>query len=257
MTLPEAEAAYLRELTARLRALLGADLIGVYPTGSVALDAYLPGRSDLDLIAVAESPTPAAVGEIAAALAHEALPCPAAGLEFVLYDRAALAALTTQDGFALNLNTDRDLPPLVEQGPSDRPGHWYPIDRDITAQQDRALTGPAFTTLAHRPPAAELRPVVAASVAANLEPGAEPHADALLNACRALRWHDGGHWTGKADAAGWAMTRHSAFASLLTAALNALSRERAADRTDPGEARSFLTHALLTLDGEPAVPDRR
>src|SRR5258706_130799 len=83
--------AYLDAVVARLRSLLGDRLTGVYPAGSLAFDAYRPGRSDVDLVAVADRPTPAEVAAIVAGLSHDALPCPAAGLEFVLDDRTTLA----------------------------------------------------------------------------------------------------------------------------------------------------------------------
>lgn len=254
MALPHAETAYLTAVVARLRELLGDDLVGVYPTGSVALDGYRPGRSDLDLVAVAEQPSTADVAAIAAALRHDVLPCPATGLEFVLYDRAALAGLATEDGFSLNLNTGRELPSLVEAGPAGRPGYWYPIDRDITAQQDRALTGPAFTSLTTRVPYARLLPVVVTSVAANLDPATTPGGDAVLNGCRALRYGERRDWTAKPEAGRWARTQAPAYRDVIDAALTAHDRDRAADRTvDPDAARAFLArvHHRLTAGSSP------
>lgn len=242
MTLPGPETAYLNAVTDRLRELLGERLTGVYPTGSVALDGYRPGRSDLDLIAVGERLTPADVTAAAAALSHEALPCPAAGLEFVLYDRAVLAGLTTQDGFALNLNTGRELTALVEQGPQGRPGFWYPIDRDITAQQDRALTGPPFTALVPRLPHPLLLPVVAASVAANDGPAVRD--DAVLNVCRALHWRAKRRWVSKPEAGRWAVTAVPEFGPLVTAAVTGHRRGRTGVAADTATARAFIGYVL-------------
>ena len=61
--------------------------------GSVALDAYQPGRSDIDVALVTASRSPthekhALVG----ALRHEALPVPARGLELVVYTGRAAAS---------------------------------------------------------------------------------------------------------------------------------------------------------------------
>jgi hypothetical protein len=143
--------AYLATVVTRAQELLGDRLVGVYPSGSVAFDAYGPGRSDVDLIAVADRPSPAEVATIAGALSHDALPCPATGLEFVLYDRTTLAALTTEAGFALNLNTGRELASKAETDPGDGLTFWYPIDRDIVCQQRSAKPVAAAWALDHAP----------------------------------------------------------------------------------------------------------
>ncbi|MCC6945321.1 MAG: DUF4111 domain-containing protein [Thermomicrobiales bacterium] len=48
--------ALLSDITARLDGILGANLIGLYLTGSLAYDDFLPGRSDIDLQAVVRAP---------------------------------------------------------------------------------------------------------------------------------------------------------------------------------------------------------
>lgn len=84
MTLPPAEAGYLATVVSLLGDEFGNGLVGVYPTGSVALDGYVAGRSDLDVIAVVERTTPESLRAVVRGLSHEVLPCPAAGLELVL-----------------------------------------------------------------------------------------------------------------------------------------------------------------------------
>jgi len=246
-----AEADYLSAVIVRLRELLGDRLIGVYPTGSVALDGYRPGRSDLDLIAVAEQPTPTEVAGIAAGLAHDALPCPATGLEFVLYDRATLGRLTTEAGFALNLNTGRELPPKVETSAGDGPRFWYPIDRDITHQQGQVLTGPDFGSLAARQPFPAILDVVTESVAAHLAALTEHGDNAVLNGCRSLRFHAERRWTTKPDAATWASTHAPPrFAALISAALESFGRDRAVGHVVAVDrAGEFLGYVLDRLRG--------
>lgn len=236
---------YLGSVVSRLRELLGDRLVGVYPSGSLAFGAYRPGRSDLDLIAVAERPSSTEIAAITTVLSHEALPCPAAGLEFVLYDRTTLAGLTTGAGFALNLNTGRELPPKAETDPGDGPTFWYPIDRDMVCQQQRALTGPPFTELSPRRPYAELLPVVAESVTVQLD-GILAHGDnAVLNGCRALRYHAERSWAAKPDAAAWALAHAPGFARVVTAALASHGRDRVAGQHVEAEpARAFLAYVL-------------
>ncbi|MFB9181932.1 aminoglycoside adenylyltransferase domain-containing protein [Dactylosporangium sucinum] len=239
--LPGDVRAYLDAVVARLRDLLGPALVGVYPAGSVALDAYRPGRSDLDLVAVADHPDPA---PIAAALSHDALPCPAAGLEFVLYDRATLAALTTEAGFTLNLNTGRALEPKAETDPGDGPAFWYPIDRDIVHQQSRTLTGPPFATLTTRVPYDQLLPVVASSVAA------QTGDNAVLNACRALRYRALRSWTSKPAAGAWALGQVPLeHRPVIAAALESHGRDRSAGATLDGRTFQAYVTATLTAAG--------
>jgi predicted nucleotidyltransferase len=46
--------AYGQDLSARLRASLGDQLVGAYFVGPIALGGYVPGESDIDIIAVSE-----------------------------------------------------------------------------------------------------------------------------------------------------------------------------------------------------------
>src|SRR5204863_7138638 len=132
---PAAETVYVSEVVARLRTVLGAALVAVYPMGSLALDGYLPGRSDIDLMAVVEPAPPEPVlRTLAARLSHDELPCPATGLEFVLYPVSVVAAGTVQAGYLLDLNTGRELPPKVSLDPGSGPRFWYAIDRSIVYQ---------------------------------------------------------------------------------------------------------------------------
>jgi len=43
---------YLEDVVNRLREILGDQIIGVYMQGSYSLSDYIPGKSDLDMIAV-------------------------------------------------------------------------------------------------------------------------------------------------------------------------------------------------------------
>ena len=223
---------YLGAVVGRLQAIFHGRLVGVYPAGSLALDAYVPGRSDVDLLAVVAAPAPDEIAAVVGALDHGALPCPAKGLEFVLYDRATLAGLATEAGFALNLNTGARLPYKAETDPGDGLSFWYPIDRDIVRQQRRALIGPPFPELVTRVRSRVLMPVVAESVAAHLASLGDHGDNAVLNACRALRYRAEHTWYPKRAAAAWALQRLPSGAAVIRAALNSADdgggRDRAA-----------------------------
>ncbi len=78
---------YLTDLVRRAHQTCGARLRSAFAVGSIALADYRHGRSDIDVILVVDPSLPgSAIHELAEVLAHPALPCPAAGLELVVYD---------------------------------------------------------------------------------------------------------------------------------------------------------------------------
>jgi predicted nucleotidyltransferase len=187
---------YLQHLTDRLRDVLGDGLFGVYAGGSVALGDYVPGRSDVDVAAICAVPleesVKRAVGE---ALRHEALPCPARGLEFVVYSRDAARSPEVEAGFELDLNSGAEMPfrLLLDSTAADR--HWYPIDRAILAAHGVALAGPPAAEVFAAPPRELLLPLVAEAVRRH----------DVLNACRALHYEREGRWSSKTTAGIWAL----------------------------------------------------
>ena len=240
---------YLGAVVSRLQTIFPGRLVGVYPAGSLAFDAYVPGRSDVDLLVVAERPSPDEVLRVAERLDQAELACPAAGLELVLYDRATLAGLGVEAGFALNLNTGAELTAKVETEAGDGPAFWYPIDRDMVRQQRRGLIGPPFPQLVTRVRSRHLLPVVAESVAVQAAQLGEHGDNAVLNGCRALRYHAERDWAPKRVAAAWAIERRPGEAELIRAAMASHAIGRHGGRTvDAAAARAFLgrVHAVLT-----------
>ncbi len=139
--------AYLAALVERSRGILGGNLVGAYAAGSVALDAYQPGRSDIDVALVTAEPLDdTEKHDLVAALRHEALPVPARGLELVVYTRATAGSGTTDPGFEVELNTGPAMAFRATYDPADRPAadgrFWYPLDRSILSGIDGALLGP-------------------------------------------------------------------------------------------------------------------
>jgi hypothetical protein len=212
VALPSAEARYLQAVVGRLAAVLGDELVGVYPTGSVALGAYTPGRSDLDIMAVVAQPPPAPLlRDVAAQLAHDALPCPATGLEFVLYPQDVVATASEQAGYLLDLNTGRELKPKASMDAAGEPRFWYVIDRAITTQSGLSLAGMPVPDLFTSPPFETLRHVVVESMRTHAAELGEHGDNAVLNACRALRFGAERRWYPKPAAALWAVPRSRSF----------------------------------------------
>ncbi|MEV4843469.1 nucleotidyltransferase domain-containing protein [Micromonospora matsumotoense] len=203
---------YLADLVTTAREVLGPELVGVYAAGSVALDAYQPGRSDVDVALVCRDPLPRRTRhELVARLRHETLPCPARGLELVAYSRAVAGSGTPEPGFEVELNTGARMPSRVTLTPAERPaadGHfWYGLDRSILHQRGHPLVGPpAGEVFADLAPS-ELRELLVAALrwwlARPAPPGNGPAPgteEAVLGACRALvRVHDG-DWLSKVAA---------------------------------------------------------
>ncbi|MEV1332980.1 nucleotidyltransferase domain-containing protein [Micromonospora costi] len=203
---------YLADLVTVARSVLGDNLVGAYAAGSVGLDAYQPGRSDIDVALVCADPLPEdGKRALVAGLRHEALPCPARGLELVVYRRSVAASGTPEPGFEVELNSGGRMPFRATYAPRDRPladGHfWYALDRSILHQCGHALLGaPAHEVFADIPPADLRRLLVDALtwwLALPTPPGDQPAAgaeDAVLGACRSLVRFRHGRWLAKTAA---------------------------------------------------------
>lgn len=202
----QAVAAYHAELVARLRALLGEELVGVYTGGSWSLGDFEPDRSDLDAAAVSRASLPAAVKrDVVEALRHESLPVPARGLELVLYSEAAVRVPTVEAAFELNLNTGAGMALRADFEPDPLERHWFPIDRAILAEHGVALHGPPAGEVFAPLPRELLLPVVRESLEWHLRRGVTGCDDTVLNACRALRYFREGTWSSKREGGAWAL----------------------------------------------------
>ena len=208
---------YLTALTERAQLLLLSDLVGVYAAGSIALDAYEPGRSDIDVAIVCSAELPVATKQaIVAALRHESLPCPARGLELVVYRTEVAGGATGDPGFEVELNTGPRMDFRATYAGADRKERdgtfWYAVDRSILAERGLALLGPPAQQVFRSVPDDELVRLLIASLRWHV--GAESGAigdaeeqeyaswtdDAVLNSCRALQRMRTGHWFSKVEA---------------------------------------------------------
>jgi len=196
---------YLAELTRRLGAVLGGDLLGVYAGGSYGLGAYEPGRSDIDVTVVAAGALSHAVKQaIVERLRHEALPCPARGLELVVYPLATARGGGGEPGFELNLNTGAAMGFRVDEAPGDIEGFWFAIDRSILRAHGVALSGPPAADLFAPIPRATLLELVQESIRWHRDSDVPLGSDTVLNTCRALRFASEGTWSSKREAGAWA-----------------------------------------------------
>ena len=203
---------YLTELVDAARGTLGENLVGAYAAGSVALGAYEPGRSDVDVALVCEDPVALpAKRALVDRLRHEVLPCPARGLELVMYRRAVAQAGTLEPGFEVELNTGAGIDFRATYAGDDRPAtdgrFWYALDRSILHQSGHVVFGPPASEMFADLSPADIRTLMIDALQWWLArptpsgdepaPGAE---DAVLGACRSLVRFRHGVWLSKGAA---------------------------------------------------------
>jgi Domain of unknown function (DUF4111)/Nucleotidyltransferase domain len=215
MTTDDPEASYLSGIALCLRELFGEELVGVYGGGSYALGDYRRGMSDLDVAAVIRGPMPTRLRALAVErLLRAAARCPTRGLELVVYrSKTAGSGAVTAD-FELNLNAGPEMQSRVEHEPPPGEEHWFAIDRSVLAQAGIAVLGPPAGHVFRPITPKALAPVLIASVRwhrAHLE---RPE-DAVLNACRSLRFVAEGRWYSKPAAGQWAAKRGLASTELV------------------------------------------
>ena len=192
---------YLAELARRMREILGEDLLAVYAGGSYALGGYEHGRSDIDVTAVvAESLDEVTKRALVEALRHEALPCPARGLELVVYPLATARSGGGEPGFELNLNTGARMDFRADFEPGDIEGFWFAIDRSILREHGIPVHGPPAGELIAEIPREALLPLLAESVQWHRDSATPTAGDVILNTARTQHFVDTGHWISKPEA---------------------------------------------------------
>jgi predicted nucleotidyltransferase len=174
----------------RVAAAIGPSARAVYVVGSVAVGAFEPGRSDLDMAAVLEEPD--LDGLVERVLAIDV--SPARQLELVGYENGRIV---------LNLNTD---PLRVERGPAPEEWFWFVLDRAVAQEYALALHGPPW--------AEEFPPVTRAEALDALEASLAWHEEheagtrnAVLNAVRGWYFVETGEWVSKPAAERWLLAR--------------------------------------------------
>ncbi len=249
---------YLAELVARARESLGGNLIGAYAAGSVAFGSYQHGRSDVDVALVTADPLSwEQKNDLVQRLRHENLPCPARGLELVVYWRAVAGAGAAEPGFEVELNTGATMPFRATYGGTERAAadglFWYAIDRSILREYGRALVGPPAHDVFGEVSRGDLRQLLidglhwylAQPAPADNEPDPDAH-DAILGACRALARIRTGYWLAKV-AAGTRIAESGFGTEIIRQAVDA----RVNDGPAPGaaDARAFQQQVLDEITG--------
>ena len=207
MKLPAEVERYLHEVVGCVGDVLGARLDSVVLGGSCALGDFVLPASDIDLVVAVHGPVEdARAAELATGASHEALPCPAAGLDLVVYQSVALSAMATPTPYELGLETGERWGTRLLPGGAETE---LAIDLAIARRHGRNLRG--------RSPSELISPVPRARLLRALEDTLRWHgrtiydsfhdptgSQAVLNACRALFYCRQGELLSKGRAATWA-----------------------------------------------------
>lgn len=205
--MPANVAEFGRRVAKRLAGELGSDVIGVYFVGSVALGGYVPGESDIDMLAVSDR----ALADderraIAASVVDVARRCPTRGVEFTLY-RPEIVRLPPVDAdFELNANGGPRMRTATHVDCTAEPGFWYVLDRAIVRRSGLVVVGaPPGDVFAEVRRSTLLEAMRASMVWHRTHEGATLYS--VLNACRAWRFADEGVLGSKLAGAAWARDR--------------------------------------------------
>ncbi len=190
-----------------LARILGTDLVGVYFVGSVALGGYVPGESDIDIVAVSTAAlTDQQRQSVASAVVEVSAACPARGVEFTLYRREVAGSHPVGADFEVNANGGPRMPTVVHMDAAAEPGFWYVLDRAIAHRSGLAISGPPAGTIFAEIPRSTLLEAMYESMAWH-----RAHEKAtlysVLNACRAWRFAAIDVLGSKLEGAAWARER--------------------------------------------------
>ncbi len=235
--------AYVRELVRRAQGILK-ELVGSLLIGSGALGDYVAGTSDIDVTLIAAD----ALGqedkeELVRQLAYDALPCPAAKLELVVYRAESLKRPKRAHEYELNLNSGAGVRELAIYDFKKDDPHWFVLDAAIARDRGIAITGPAPSVLIAEIPRDQILEALRTSI--DWHRAHEATYLTVLNACRSWRYAAEGTWVSKSEAARWALSR-SAHRDLIEAALVA-RRAGAAVSVGPGTTGGLLDEVLANL----------
>jgi hypothetical protein len=200
-------ASFGHQVAEDLTHILGAEVVGVYFVGSVALGGYVPGESDIDIAAVTEAAlTDTQRQSVAAAIIEVSAACPARGLEFTLYRREVVRSRPGGADFEVNANGGPRMPTVVHLDSTSEPGFWYVLDRAIARRSGFAISGPPPREVFADVPRGTLLQAMQESMAWH-----RAHEKAtlysVLNACRAWRFAETDALGSKLEGAAWARPR--------------------------------------------------
>ena len=252
---------YLDRVVSTLREHLGAEFIGAYLHGSLAMGGFDPGRSDIDVLAVCAAPLPPEQrASLGTALAEIPRPTSGGDLEMSLVTEAAARTPAAAPEFEVHVSTHEE--PAVVDG-TDRAGDENLVIHFALVQaRGHVLSGPEPTELFVAPDRAALirtfltdlewaREHGAAGWEGHYRPEFASMAYRVLNAGRSWRYVETGELGSKVEGAAWLERRDPDpdLHELLDAAL-AFQRGDLPDRPDEQAVDAFVDRVERMLRRE-------
>ena len=241
---PSDVSAFGQEIAAVLGSTLADGFVGAYFVGSIALGGYVPGESDIDIVAVCDQILNDATRQaLVAKLLEATTTCPARGLEFTLYRIGVASSRRADTGFEVNVNGGPRLPRSTHLSAQDQPRFWYVLDRAIAHRCGVTIVGPPGREVFADFPRQVLLGVMDESMRWHRR-----HEKAtlysVLNACRAWRFAVEDVLGSKLEGARWARSRWRT-PSLIDAAVDL--RHGRPGQLDGQEVDGFLDHVQRAL----------
>ena len=241
---------YVQQLADVLRRVVADDLRAVYLIGSNAMGGYVPRSSDVDVLAVSDRSLTVAekerlVGDVCA------IPCPARGVELVVYPTDAVVTPDRSPRLELNCNVGPRMRTRISYESGADARHWFLLDLAMAREHAVPIVGPPPTELIGPIPRGWILEALSESLAWHRDAGPIEDDNAVLNACRTWRFVIEGVWSSKDAAAAWA--RDQGDPALIDAALEL--RRTGAGELERAEVRRFLDGVAVLVDRARANED--
>jgi hypothetical protein len=201
LSLRETAERYAGRIADEVRSVFGDRVAGVWLIGSLAHGGFGP-TSDVDIQVAVDKPTGDEIAALVERIRHPVLACPAAGLEFVLYDVDVLETPNPPLQWSLNLNGGPTREEKVSTDPASESWHWFLLDLAIGRQTARTLYGEDLREVVGPISQEDQRAAIAESLAWHRRHD-KGGTNQAANAARGLRYLRTGRWGSKPDAIDW------------------------------------------------------
>ena len=201
---------YLEAVRHVIQDVMQSDLAGLWVVGSLATGGFLSSRSDIDVLGACTQPMGAAQrDELAGRLNHRRLNCPAHGLDLLLYRAADLRTPTRAPYYEFSLATGPEWDDDIGLG-GPYPGGL--LDLAIARTHGITIAGDPAETVIASVPAEWVEEEALRALRWHKQHIHDPFHDptgtnAVLNACRALRYIRTAQLGSKAEGAEWLLGR--------------------------------------------------
>ena len=243
---PDRVLSYARLVTEQVGESLGGTLRAAYLHGSAVLGGWVPERSDVDMLFVADDGAGGqALAAMASALAEARPPCPGTGLECSVVTAGQAAHPRPPWPFLLHVAEASGRGQLRVVGGDDHPGDPdLLMHYTVCRRAGWPVYGPAAPDLIGHVPRLVVLSYLADELRWGIEHGTEAYA--VLNACRALIFLADGQIVSKVAGGGIALARGLVPPAVLDRALDQ-QQGNAAERASAPDAVEFVLAAAEAL----------